>query len=59
MLDRFSGWIITVAVAGCWRRHFGARHVDAGSVARGFRAGTAAAAENALGRTRSAGHLDR
>ena len=62
MRDRFSGSMITVAIARgrCRRRHFGVRHADVGSGSGGFRHGAGRpGAENALGRTRSAGHLDR
>ena len=62
MRDRFSGSMIT----GCLRgrdgcRHFGVHYTGVSSGSGGVRHGTGpcAGAEDALGRTRSTGHLDR
>jgi hypothetical protein len=60
MLDRFSGSIITVAVAAAGAVISVSHHADAGSGASSFRHGADASfsAENTLGRTGPSGNLD-
>jgi hypothetical protein len=52
MRESFAGSMIAVAVCRGRGRHFNVDHADVGS-------GSSPGAENALGRTRSTGNLDR